>query len=97
MYGLMTRLVAKPGQRDALAELLTQGLANRPGCLSFIVSRDPTDANGLWVNEVWVSEEAYAAAQQPADVRALATRGWGMVAIMHESILTEPIGGRGLG
>ena len=97
MFGLMTRLVAKPGQRDAVVEVLTEGLANRPGCLSYIVSLDQADTNSLWVHEVWVSAEAHKAALEPAAVRALTTRVWDMVAAMHDSILTEPVGGRGLG
>ncbi|QLQ12030.1 MAG: antibiotic biosynthesis monooxygenase [Brevundimonas sp.] len=93
----MTRLAAKPGQRDAVVELLVQGLANRPGCLSYIVGLDPTDLNGLWVNEVWVSADAHKAAMEPAAVKALSVRLWDMLAAMHDPIVTQPIGGRGLG
>jgi quinol monooxygenase YgiN len=24
-----------------------------PGCLSYVVADDPTDANGIWITEVW--------------------------------------------
>jgi Uncharacterized conserved protein len=97
MYGLITRVVAQQGQRDAVAELLVDGLANRPGCLGFVVSLDAAEGQALWVHEVWVSESAHKASLEPAEVRALTVRVAGMITQIHDSIQIRPVGGRGLG
>ncbi len=34
MYGLIGRMTAVSGQRDALIDILIQGVAGMPGCLS---------------------------------------------------------------
>ena len=43
MYGLIGRFVAAPGQRDALISILLAGGGAMPGCLSYVVARDPVD------------------------------------------------------
>src|SRR5579862_6477996 len=52
MYGLIGKLTAVPGQRDALAAILVDASHAMPGCLSYIVAADSTDADSLWVTEV---------------------------------------------
>ena len=59
MHGLIGRLRAAPGQRDALIAILIEGTANMPGCLSYIVARDATEADAIWVTEVWDSRESH--------------------------------------
>lgn len=93
MYGLITRLTAKTGQREALAQLMVGGLSHRPGCLSYVVSLDPASQNGIWVTEVWTDEAAHKVSLAAPEIKAFTTRGWSMVATMEESIVTEPIGG----
>ena len=29
-----------------------------PGCLSYVVARDPTDADAIWITEVWDARRA---------------------------------------
>ncbi len=53
MYGLIGKIMAKPGQRDALIAILIEGTAAMPGCLSYIVAEDPADAEAVWVTEAW--------------------------------------------
>ena len=48
MYGLIGRMKAVPGQRDALAAILLEGTGEMPGCLSYVVARDPADADALF-------------------------------------------------
>ena len=38
MFGLIGKMTAVAGQRDALAEILLEGTASMPGCLSYIVA-----------------------------------------------------------
>ena len=53
MYGLIGRMKAVPGQRDALAAILLEGTGEMPGCLSYIVARDPADADALRITDLW--------------------------------------------
>ena len=46
MYGLIARIRAAPGQRDALASILVAASADMPGCLSYVVARDVDDPDG---------------------------------------------------
>jgi quinol monooxygenase YgiN len=49
MYGLIGKITTMPGQRDALATILLDGTAAMPGCLSYVIARDPGDDNALWI------------------------------------------------
>ena len=60
MYGLIGKLKAIPGQRDALTQILLDGAAGMPGCLSYVVATDPTDGDAIWITEVWESQESTA-------------------------------------
>jgi len=47
MYGLIGKIKAVPGQRDALISILIEGAKEIPGCLSYIVAQDQTDQDAL--------------------------------------------------
>ena len=96
MYGLITRVSAKPGQREALAQLLIGGLSHRPGCLSYVVAEDAQSSADLWVTEVWVDEAAHKTSLTAPEIKAFTVRGWPMVAGMQDSVITRPLGGLGL-
>ncbi len=55
MYGLIGKMKAKPGMREALIAILLDGVDRMPGCLSYVVGRDPSDLDAVWVTEVWDS------------------------------------------
>jgi quinol monooxygenase YgiN len=96
MYGLIGKMLTVPGQRDALIAILLDGVADMPGCLSYIVARDPADANAIWITEVWDSQASHAASLSlPAVQRAIA-QGKPLIASFGESVVTEPVGGHGL-
>ena len=60
------RLGAKPGRRDELLAILAEAEQGEPmaGCRLYLVAVDETDADGVWVTEVWESEDAHAASLQ---------------------------------
>ena len=60
MYGLIGKMAAVAGQRDALIAILLEdaGLDAMPGCLSYVVATDPADADAIWITEVWDSRPA---------------------------------------
>lgn len=96
MYGLIGKMNAVPGQREALAEILLAGLAAMPGCLSYIVAQDPTDSDALWVTEVWSSAEDHRASLSLPSVQAAIARGRPLIAGFGERFETIPLGGHGL-
>jgi quinol monooxygenase YgiN len=96
MYGLIGRVFAIPGQRDALISILLDGSANMPGCLSYIVARDPGDPNGLWVTEAWDSSESHDASLSLPAVKQAISRGKSLIARFGERFETAPVGGHGL-
>ena len=61
MYGLISKINAVPGQRDALAAILMDGTGGVLGCLSYVIARDPADDNALWITEVWDSQASHKA------------------------------------
>jgi quinol monooxygenase YgiN len=97
MYGLIGKMLATPGQRDALVAILLEGTAAMPGCLSYIIARDPADADALWVTEVWDSEASHRASLSLPGVQQAIARGKPLIAGFGERIVTEPVGGHGLG
>jgi len=96
MYGLIGRMRAVSGQRDALLELLLEGSAAMPGCLSYVVARDPADSDAIWVTEVWADEASHKASLSLPAVQATIARARPLIAGFDSHVATEPVGGCGL-
>lgn len=95
-YGLFGKLLAATGKRDALIDVLLDGVSGMPGCLSYIVARDLEDETAVWVSEVWESREAHEASLSLPSVQAAITKARPMIAGFGERFETEPVGGHGL-
>lgn len=96
MYGLIGKMQAVPGERDALIEILMQGLHDMPGCLSYIVARDPVDKDAIWVTEVWDSKSSHEGSLSLPSVQKAIQLGRPLIAGFGERFETEPVGGHGL-
>ena len=96
MYGLIGKMRAQPGQRDALIAILLAGSGGMPGCLSYVVAKDPADADGIWITEVWDSQESHQASLALPSVKEAIGKGRPLIAGFDQQIPTEPIGGIGL-
>jgi quinol monooxygenase YgiN len=96
MYGLIGKMIAAPGQRDALIELLLGATTGMPGCLSYVVATDPADANAIWITEVWDNESSHKASLSLPAVQAAIARGRPLIAGFGERFVTAPVGGAGL-
>jgi quinol monooxygenase YgiN len=96
MIGLIGKMSATPGRRDELIAILLEGVTEMPGCLSYIVARDPAEADAIWITEVWDSEASHQASLSLPAVREAITRGRPLIAGFSDSVTTEPIGGHGL-
>jgi quinol monooxygenase YgiN len=96
MYGLIGKMTAKPGQRDALAAILIAEVAAMPGCLSYIVALDPKDADAIWITEAWDSQASHDNSLKLASVQAAIAKARPMIAGMEAGTVTTPVGGWGL-
>lgn len=79
-FGMVGRIRAKPGQRSALAELMTAGTAGMPGCLSYVVAADRGDSDMLWVFETWASKADHAASLKLPRVREVIAKARPLIA-----------------
>jgi quinol monooxygenase YgiN len=96
MYGLIGKMRTVPGQRDAMLAILLEGTQAMPGCLSYVVAKDKTDADAIWITEVWASAESHRASLQLPAVRAAIARARPLIAGFEPGTETEPVGGVGL-
>ncbi len=96
MYGLIGKMTAQPGKRATLTQILKDGVAGMPGCLSYVIANDPVNADVLWITEVWETKQAHDAALSLPSVRDAITKGRSLIAGMETVTETNPVGGSGL-
>lgn len=95
MYGLI-KMMAVSGQRDALIDIVLEGSSGMAGCLSYVVAKDPSDGDAIWITEVWDSQASHDASLSLPSVRQAIMKGKPFIAQFGESRVTEPVGGHGL-
>jgi quinol monooxygenase YgiN len=67
-----------------------------PGCLSYIVAKDQSDPDTIWVTEVWDSQENHARSFALPSVQKAIEQGRPLIAGFGERFETNPVGGHGL-
>jgi quinol monooxygenase YgiN len=97
MFGLIGKMKCTPGQRDTLIAILLEGVSGMPGCLSYVVAKDPTDPDAVWITEAWESQDRHKASLSLPSVQAAITKARPIIAGFGERFETEPVGGHGLG
>src|SRR4051794_28128438 len=95
--GRYAKATAKPGRGEDLAAIMLEvaaSLQEVPGCELYVINRDATDADVVWVTEIWRSQEdldasleAEGAQERIAQVREMVDG--------FERIDVEPLGGVG--
>jgi quinol monooxygenase YgiN len=96
MFGLIGKIKAVSGQRDALISILIEGIAGMPGCLSYVVAQDQIDQDAIWVTEVWISQTSHQESLSLPSVQKAIALGKPLIASFGERFETMPIGGHGL-
>jgi quinol monooxygenase YgiN len=96
MVGLMGKMTAVPGQREALITFLLEGVREMPGCLSYVVAKDTADEDAIWITEVWDSAESHGASLSLPQVQHAIARARPLIAGFSDRTVTEPVGGHGL-
>ena len=95
MWGMIGKIKAQPGQRAALAAVLTAGSGTMPGCLGYVVSEDLADADALWVTEYWDSKASHDASLSLPAVKDAIAKGRPLIAGFERGAELRPISGLG--
>lgn len=96
MYGLIGKIIAIPGQSDALISILINGISGMPGCLSYVVAMDSSDSDAIWVTEVWTNKESHLSSLSLPSIKNAIRLGKPFIAGFGERFETMPIGGHGI-
>ena len=96
MYGMIGKFSAVPGKRDELISYMLGSIGEMPGCLSYVVSRDPQDPDAVWVSEVWRDKDSHRASLGIPAVKAAIQKARPIIAKFDQSVEVEPVGGVGL-
>ena len=93
MFGLLGKIIALHGKREALARVLIDGVGGMSGCLSYIVAYDLQDEDALWVTEVWENKESHEASLSVPSVQDAVSKGRSLIWTFGERFETTPVVG----
>lgn len=96
MFGLIGQMLAAPGKRDELIAILSEGAGAMPGCLSYIIAKDPSNADAIWITEVWDTQENHQGSLKLPSVQAAIAKARPIIAGFGHRFETEPVSGVGL-
>jgi len=96
MYGLIGKMFATDGKREALINILAQSSGAMPGCISYIIANDVTDPNAIWITEVWESQELHQASLSLPEVQEAIKQARPLIAGFGERFETVPVTGLGI-
>lgn len=97
-YGLYGKLVTKPGQRDAVTEILLRDVdkLKSVGCQLYLVNHAAEEPDSIWVTEVWDSPDSHAASLQLPTVKAAIGEAMPLLTGEFEQVKLDVVGGLGL-
>jgi quinol monooxygenase YgiN len=96
MYGLIGKMTTTPGKRDEFITILSEGVGGMPGCLSYIIAKDTTNPDAIWITEVWDSKASHEASLTLPSVKDAIAKGRALIAGFSDRVETTPVGGHGL-
>ena len=96
MYGLIGKMRCVPEKREAVSGILLEDTAGMPGCLSYVIAKDPLDPDAIWITEAWDSQASHKASLSLPSVQQAIAKARPMIAGFGERFETEPVGGHGL-
>lgn len=79
-FGLIGQMMAQPGQRAALAAILSEGTGSMPGNIAYLVGEDSANPDAIWIVELWDSKESHAASLQLPVVQEAIRKGRPLIA-----------------
>ena len=96
MHGLIGKMTIAAGKRDEVLAVLLGSTTAMPGCLSYIIAKDPKDDNALWITEVWDSAESHKASLSLPAVKEAIAKARPLITGFSDYVTTIPVGGHGL-
>ena len=96
-FALLNRLIAKPGQRDRVVEILVESgklFDDNAACRLYLVAESAVDPNLVWVADLWTSEEEHAEALKVPEMRPFVEQCMPLLEGMPEQIRVRPVGGK---
>lgn len=96
MYGLIVKLSVHSGRREEMIRVLRESAADMPGCLSYVVAKDSTNEDVIWVTETWDSVESHDTSLSLPTVKNAIPRAKTLVANVEKVAVTNPVWGHGL-
>jgi quinol monooxygenase YgiN len=96
-YGLSVTIGVKPGQRDAVVEILMRDtdLARALGCDLYLVGVSDGRPDAVYVTEVWTSREAHRASLNDPAVQAAIAEAMPMLTGEFQQTEFAVVGGLG--
>lgn len=91
MYGVIGQIKATPGQRDALIAILRENETDMPGCKHYLIAKDSSDPDMVWITEVWDTKASHASSLQLPSVQDAISRARPIIAGFGHRFETEPV------
>ncbi|WP_245646555.1 putative quinol monooxygenase [Sphingomonas soli] len=92
-FGMIGKIKAVPGKRDALIAILGSGTDTMPGCLAYLIAEDAKDPDAIWITEIWDNKESHAASLALPAVKEAIRMGRPLIAGFELSAETRPLPG----
>lgn len=96
MYGIIGKIIAVEGERDSLISILIKGTKGMPGCISYVISKDTQDPNGIWVTELWKDQASHQNSMTLPGVQEAMMTGKPLIHEFEERHVVQPVGGQGI-
>lgn len=93
LYGRIGQMLAAPGKRDELIGYLLAGSEGMAGNLAYIVAKDATDPNAVWITEVWKDAASHKASLALPQVQQVIAKARPIIAGFGTSAEVIPVGG----
>jgi quinol monooxygenase YgiN len=96
MYGEIGKIIAATGKREEVIENILNAVSDMPGCISYIVAKDVSNGDVIWISEVWDNKASHDASLSLPSVKAAIAKNLPLIAGFGDSVVTTPVGGAGL-
>ena len=91
MWGMIVRITTVGRKRDEMVSKLRTAATEMPGCLSYVVAKDTSHEDVLWVTEIWESQAKHEASLVLPQVRMAMAHVRPLVSRFERVAVTEPI------
>jgi quinol monooxygenase YgiN len=97
-YGLSGKMKTRPGQRDAVVDLLLRdvGELKAVGCDLYVVSISQEHPDVVWIHEVWATKDAHDASLKLPTVKQAIAEAMPLLTGEFEHVELSVVGGLGV-